>query len=167
MQVGLLHARFKLRCMLDVRRLQVLCAVADHESLSAAAEALSYTPSAVSQSIVALERQLGVRLLHRSARGVRLTAPGRTLVDHAKPLLAGLQAAEDSVTAIAGLSEGRLQLASFATAGATILPAAIAGFRAAHPEVAITLIQADPEEAMKRLRAGDVDLIITADTAPG
>ena len=150
--------------MLDVRRLRVLCAVADHRTLSAAAEALSYTPSAVSQSIVALERQVGVRLLHRGPRGVRLTGAGRTLVDQVRPLLAGLQAAEESV---AGMSAARLHLATFATAGATLLPRAIAGFKAAHPEVGITLVQANPDEAMQRLHAGDVDLIVTADAEPG
>ncbi len=154
--------------MLDVRRLRVLCAVADHPSLSAAADALSYTPSAVSQSVVALERQLGVRLLHRGPRGVRLTATGALLVDQARPILAGLQAAEASVVALSDtVSAGTLHMASFATAGATILPRAIADFRERHPEVALTLTQADPEEAMVRLKAGTVDLIITADATEG
>lgn len=149
--------------MLDVRRLRVLCAVADHATLSAAADSLSYTPSAVSQQIVALEREIGVRVLHRGPRGVRLTTTGQLLVDQARPILATLKAAEASVAAVIGLSAGRLQLASFATAGATILPRAIADFRARHPDVAITLTQADPDAAMAALRAGDVDLIITAD----
>lgn len=152
--------------MLDVRRLRVLCAVADHASLSAAADALSYTPSAVSQQIVALEREIGVRVLHRGPRGVRLTATGQLLVDQARPILSGLQAAEASVTALNDLSTGRLALASFATAGATILPRAIADFRSRHPEVTITLTQADPQAAMARLRAGEVDLILTADAEP-
>lgn len=149
--------------MLDVRRLRVLCAVAEHSTLSAAADALSYTPSAVSQQIVALEREIGVRVLHRSPRGVRLTATGQLLVDHARPILSGLKAAEASLNALNELSTGRLALASFATAGATILPGAIAEFRTGHPEVAITLNQADPHAAMARLRAGDADLILTAD----
>jgi DNA-binding transcriptional LysR family regulator len=149
--------------MLDVRRLRVLCAVADHPSLSAAADALSYTPSAVSQQIVALERELGVRVLHRGPRGVRLTAAGQLLVEQSRPILSGLQAAEASVSALDGASRGRLALASFATAGATILPRAIADFRARHREVTITLTQADPHAAMARLRAGEVDLILTAD----
>jgi DNA-binding transcriptional LysR family regulator len=154
--------------MLDVRRLRVLCAVADHPSLSAAADSLSYTPSAVSQSIVALERQLGVRLLHRGSKGVRLTATGTLLVDQVRPILAGLQAAEASVVALGDqVRAGTLHLASFATAGATILPHAIADFRERHPEVALTLTQADPEESMVRLRAGTVDLIITADAKEG
>lgn len=153
--------------MLDVRRLSVLCAVADHPSLSAAADFLSYTPSAVSQSIVALERQLGVRLLIRGPRGVVLTATGRTLVDHARPILAGLKDAEDSVAALSEMSLGTLNLGSFATAGATILPRAIAAFREHHPEVVITLSQADPEDSMTRLRAGELDLVITADAREG
>jgi DNA-binding transcriptional LysR family regulator len=152
--------------MLDVRRLRVLCAVADHPTLSAAADALSYTPSAVSQQIVALEREIGVRVLHRGPRGVRLTAAGQLLVEQARPILSGLQAAEASITALDGLTRGRLALASFATAGATILPRAIAGFRARHPEVTVTLTQADPPAAMRRLRAGEVDLILTADAEP-
>lgn len=149
--------------MLDVRRLRVLCAVADHTTLSAAANSLSYTPSAVSQQIVALEREIGVRVLHRGPRGVRLTTTGQLLVDQARPILATLKAAEASVAAAIGLSAGGLQLASFATAGATILPRAIADFRIRHPDVTITLIQADPDAAMAALRAGEVDLIITAD----
>lgn len=153
--------------MLDARRLRVLCAVADHPTLSAAADALSYTPSAVSQQIVALEREVGVRLLHRGPRGVRLTATGEVLVGHARPILRGLLAAEESVSAAAGLRDGRLHLASFATAGATLLPRAIAAFSAAHPAVAVSLSQADPDDAEAQLRAGGVDLIITADDGAG
>lgn len=153
--------------MLDVRRLRVLCAVADHGSLSAASDALNYTPSAVSQQIVALERQVGARLLHRGPRGVKLTATGRLLVEHSRPILSGLHAAEEAIAALTGLHAGQLHLASFATAGATVLPQAIATFRERHPEVELTLTQADPDDAMVRLRAGDVDLIITADVEPG
>lgn len=152
--------------MLDARRLRVLCAVADQPTLAAAAAALSYTPSAVSQQIVALEREVGVRLLHRSARGVRLTATGQVLVDHARPILTGLAAAEASVLAAAGLRDGRLHLASFATAGATLLPKAIAQFRTLHPEVALSLSQADLDTPLTQLRDGRVDLIITADDGP-
>ena len=153
--------------MLDVRRLRVLCAVADHRSLTAAADALHYTPSAVSQSVVALEREVGARLLHRGPRGVQLTATGRTLVDHARPILAGLEAAAAAAEDVAGLRGGRLQLASFATAGATILPEAIASFAARFPDVVLSLVEADPDAAMALLRAGRADLILTADADPG
>jgi DNA-binding transcriptional LysR family regulator len=149
--------------MLDVRRLRVLCAVADQPSLSAAADALTYTPSAVSQSIVALEREVGVKLLHRTARGVTLTEMGRTLVADARPILEGLHQAEASLAAVSELRSGRLRMACFPTAGATILPRAIARFRARHPGVDVRLVQAGPDEAMHHLRAGEVDLIVTVD----
>jgi DNA-binding transcriptional LysR family regulator len=161
-----LHTGRKLRFMLDARRLRVLCAVADQPSLSAAADTLTYTPSAVSQSIVALERELGVKLLHRTARGVTLTEMGRTLVAHARPILEGLHQARASLAAVAELKSGRLRMACFPTAGATILPRAIARFRSRHPAVELRLVQAGPDEAMRRLRAGDVDLIVTADAVP-
>lgn len=152
--------------MLDMRRLRVLCTVADQPTLSAAAEALNYTPSAVSQSIVTLEREVGARLLHRGPRGVSLTATGRTLVEHARPLLSGLQAAEGAVSALQGLRAGQLHLACFATAGATILPRAVARFRERYPDVYLTLTQAGPDLAMVKLRAGEVDLIVTVDAEP-
>lgn len=149
--------------MLDVRRLRVLCAVADSGSLSAAAAQLSYTPSAVSQQLVVLEREAGVRLLHRGPRGARLTAAGHELVDHARAVLGRLDAAEASLAALAGLRTGRMRLASFATAGATIMPAAIAAFRPRFPAIRLTLAQANPDAALVALRAGELDLAITAD----
>ena len=109
--------------MLDVRRLRVLREVAARGSFSAAAEALAYTQSAVSQQIAALEREAGTTLVERNARGVRLTDAGRALVAHADVILARLADAEAELEAIAGLRGGRLRLASFPTAGATLMPA--------------------------------------------
>src|SRR3954454_19274118 len=119
--------------MLDVRRMRVLREVARRGSFSAAAESLAYTQSAVSQQIAALEREAGTRLVERNARGVRLTDAGRALVEHADALLARLDDAEAELEAIAGLRGGRLRLASFPSAGATIMPQAIARFRARPP----------------------------------
>src|ERR671917_2528701 len=99
--------------MLDVKRLRVLREVAVRGSFSAAAEALAYTQSAVSQQIAALEREAGSVLVERNARGVRLTDAGRTLVEHAEGILARLAAAESELEALAGLQGGRLRLASF------------------------------------------------------
>ena len=90
--------------MLDVRRLRVLREVARRGSLAGAADVLSYTPSAVSQQIAALEREAGTRLLERRARGVVLTEAGQTLVEHAEVILGRLEAAE---VALAALAEGR------------------------------------------------------------
>ena len=119
--------------MLDIRRLRVLSEVARHGSLAAAAQDLSYTGSAVSQQIAALEREVGTRLLERRARGVVLTEAGRTLVAHAEEILARLDAAEAALAALADLRRGHLRMASFATAGASILPRAVDAFRARHP----------------------------------
>jgi molybdate transport repressor ModE-like protein len=116
--------------MLDVRRMRVLREVAVQGSFSAAAEALSFTQSAVSQQIAALERETGTVLVQRNARGVRLTEAGEALVRHADAVLARLAEAEAELEAIAGLRGGRLRMAAFESAGATLMPLAIADFRA-------------------------------------
>jgi len=146
--------------MLNVNRLNVLKEVAYRGSFSAAAEALSYTQSAVSQQIATLEAETGMALLERHPRGVSLTAAGQTLVGHAEGILARLEAAEASLSAIAGLHGGRLRVASFSTAGATLMPLAIASFRAAHPQVALSLAEGEPEEVVPRLRGGELDLAL-------
>ena len=146
--------------MLDVRRMRVLREVARRGSFSAAAESLAYTQSAVSQQIAALEREAGTRLVERSARGVRLTDAGRALVEHTDVILARLADAEAELEAIAGLRGGRLRLASFPSAGATIMPEAIARFRTRHPAVELTLEPAEPEPSLVKLRAGEADLVL-------
>ncbi|MFL5978002.1 MAG: LysR family transcriptional regulator, partial [Gaiellaceae bacterium] len=111
--------------MLDVRRLRVLREVARRGSRAAAADVLSDTPSAVSQQIAVLEREAGTALLERGARGVVLTEAGRVLVEHARVVIADLEAAERALDELAALRRGHLRLASFATAGATVLPRAV------------------------------------------
>jgi DNA-binding transcriptional LysR family regulator len=133
-------------------------------SFSAAASALDYTPSAVSQQIALLEREAGIRLVDRNARGVRLTDAGRALVDHADAILARLADAEAELEAIAGLRGGRLRLISFPSAGATIMPEAIARFRDRHPGVELTLEPAEPEPSIARLRAGEADVVLDIST---
>ena len=149
--------------MLDVRRLRVLREVARRGSLAGAAHTLSYTPSAVSQQIAALEREAGTRLLERRARGVVLTEAGQTLVEHAEGILASLEAAEAALEALADLRRGHLRMASFATAGARVLPRAVDAFRARHPAIELTVGQASPLESVARLREGRLDLALTVD----
>src|ERR687884_39639 len=146
--------------MLDVRRLRVLREVAARGSFSAAADALHFTQSAVSQQIAALEREAGMPLVERNARGVRLTHAGEVLIGHTDVILARLADAEAELEALAGLRGGRLRLASFPSAGATIMPEAIARFRARHPAVELTLEPCEPEPSLVRLRAGEVDLVL-------
>ncbi|HEY1450974.1 MAG TPA: LysR substrate-binding domain-containing protein [Solirubrobacteraceae bacterium] len=146
--------------MLNVARLKVLKEVAYRGSLSSAAEALAYTQSAISQQIAALEAETGMALLERHPRGVSLTAAGQTLVGHAEGILARLDTAEAALSAIAGLRGGRLRMASFPTAGSTLMPVAIANFRAAYPDVELTLAEGEPEEIVPRLRGGELDLAL-------
>jgi DNA-binding transcriptional LysR family regulator len=146
--------------MLNVGRLRVLTEVAKRGSFSGAADALSYTQSAVSQQVATLEAETGTTLLERHARGVSLTPAGAALVEHAEGILARLEAAEAELSAIAGLRAGRLRMASFPTAGATLMPLAIATFRSTYPDIELTLSEGEPEEMAPRLRAGEFDLAL-------
>jgi DNA-binding transcriptional LysR family regulator len=146
--------------MLNTARLKILNEVAHRGSFSAAADALDYTQSAVSQQIAALEAEAGMTLLQRHPRGVSLTAAGQTLVGHAEGILARLESAEAALGAIAGLRGGRLRMASFPTAGATLMPLAIATFRTRYPQVELTLTEGEPEQIAPRLRAGELDLAL-------
>jgi DNA-binding transcriptional LysR family regulator len=143
-----------------VRRLRVLREVARHGSLSAAAAALSYTPSAVSQQIAALEREAGVGLVERGPRGAVLTDAGRVLVGHAEEILGRLSAAHAELQALAGLRAGRLRLGAFSTAGAVLVPRAVKAFRDRHPDVEVSLTELDPEEAAAQLAARELDLAL-------
>src|SRR5215470_4779491 len=149
--------------MLDVRRMRVLREVAVRGSFSAAADALDFTQSAVSQQIAALEREAGTVLVERNARGVRLTDAGRALVRHTEAILTRLNEAEAELEAIAGLRGGRVRMAAFESAAATLMPKAIAEFRALHPAVELSMTLAEPEDSLPLLRTGELELAITFD----
>jgi DNA-binding transcriptional LysR family regulator len=146
--------------MLNSTRLNVFREVVEHGSFSAAAEALSYSQSAVSQAIATLEGELGVALIERRRGGVRPTAAGAALAGHVGGILARIETAESEIAAIAAGHGGRLRTASFPTAGATLMPQAIAAFRASHPGVEVTLAEGEPEQIGPRLRAGEFDLVL-------
>jgi molybdate transport repressor ModE-like protein len=152
--------------MLDVRRMKVLREVATQGSFSAAAEALSFTQSAVSQHVAALERECGAKLVERGPRGVRLTDAGNALVTHADAILARLDCAEEELAAIAGLRGGRLRLACFQSAGATLVPRAVAVFHERHPKVELGMVEAEPDMACERLRTGEIDMALVYDFEP-
>jgi molybdate transport repressor ModE-like protein len=149
--------------MLDVRRLRVLREVARRGSFSAAAQALSYSQSAVSQQIAVLEREAGTRLVERHGRRIRLTDAGQALVRHADSILAELAAADAELQAIAGLRAGRVRVSTFASAATVLLPAAVSTFRTSHPgvQVELSLVEA-ADEAVDGLRAGRLDLVLLA-----
>jgi DNA-binding transcriptional LysR family regulator len=146
--------------MLNVGRLKVLSEVVAQGSFSAAADSLSYTQSAVSQAIARLEAETGTPLVVRDRGGVRPTAAGATLIEHAESIFAQIDAAETDLAAVLGVRRGRLRMASFPSAGATLMPLAIATFRERHPDVSLTLAEGEPEEIAPRLRAGEFDLAL-------
>ena len=149
--------------MLDLRRLKVLCEVARQGSFSAAAEALGYTQPAVSRQIATLEAEVGAVLVRRAPQGAVLTDAGQLLVDRAETLIAQLASVEVELQALAGLEGGQLRLASFASAAASIVPLAIAEFRARHPAVEISIKMADPGDSLPLLRSGELDIAISHD----
>jgi DNA-binding transcriptional LysR family regulator len=143
--------------------MRVLREVAAQGSFSAAAEALSFTQSAVSQQVAALEREAGTKLVERGARGIRLTPAGQALVSHADAILSRLDDAEQELAAIAGLRGGRLRTAGFQSAGATLVPRALAEFHRRHPEVDLTATTAELPQAHELLRSGEIDVAIVMD----
>jgi DNA-binding transcriptional LysR family regulator len=149
--------------MLDVKRLRILREVVTQGSFSAAADALYMSQSAVSQQIATLEREVGMKLLERTREGTVPTDAGRTLVDHADAAIARLEEAERELAAIAGLEGGEVRIASFPSASATLLTMAVSEFVDRHPKVRLSVTEAEPEESMPKLRAGDVDLALTFD----
>ena len=149
--------------MLDARRLKVLCEVARHGSFSAAAGTLGYTQPAISRQIATLEAEVGTKLVRRVPQGAVLTDAGELLVQRAKEILARLDDAEAELHALAGLEGGRLRLATFTSAAASIVPPAIALFRERHPAVEISIAMADPVDSLPRLRAGEIDMAISHD----
>jgi DNA-binding transcriptional LysR family regulator len=149
--------------MLDPRRLRVLREVAARGSFAAAAEALAFTPSAVSQQVAALERETGTRLVERGVRPVRLTDAGRALVAHAEAVLARLEEAQQELGEIAALRRGRLRLASFPTAIATLVPRAVALFRRRHPDVELTVLDDHLDGVLAGLARWELDLALVYD----
>lgn len=154
--------------MLNVTRIGVLRAVARHGSFSRAADALGYTQPAVSRQIATLEAETSAVLVIRTADGARLTEAGDVLVRHAAPIFAALEEAETELRAVLGGDAGRLRLAAFSSAAASVMPVALAQFRALHPGVKLVVEMMESEEAIPHLRAGELDLAldIVANDAP-
>ncbi|WP_046318694.1 LysR family transcriptional regulator [Mycobacterium sp. UM_Kg1] len=151
--------------MFDVRRLVVLQEIARAGSLSAAAVALNYTTSAVSQQVTALERDLCCSLLVRGPSGARLTPAGRKLLEHVPAIMGAVAAAERDLASITS-RPGVVRIASFASAAAMILPPAIAQARRALPGIGVELVAVDPDDGVELLRSGDADAAMVTEV-PG
>ncbi len=149
--------------MLDLRRLRVLRAVVRTGSIRAAAVQLGYTPSAISQQVTALEREIGAVLLEKAGRGVRATDAARLLADVADDVLDRLADAESALAALRAGRTGRLHLTSFPSAGAALVPPAVAALRTRFPNLELVLNVTEPDQALDALRAGDVDVAIVVE----
>lgn len=145
---------------LDLRHLKVLCEIAHRGSFSAAADALNFTPSAVSQQMGKLQRDVGVALFERHARGVVLTPGGEALVHHAEAVLERLADAAAELKDLAAGRSGHLRLGSFATGTATFGAAAMELFRTRFPGVSLALKDGEPHESMARLKHRELDLAV-------
>ena len=151
------------RRVLDLRRLRVLHAVVRTGSVRAAGEQLGYTSSAISQQVAALERETGSVLLEKAGRGIRPTEAARLLADVADDVLDRLAAAQAALVSLRAGRTGRLHLTSFPSAGAALVPPAVAALRRTHPDVDLVLGVAEPDEALPLLRAGDVDVAVVVE----
>lgn len=152
--------------MLDMRRLRVLHELKLRGTLSAVADALAYSPSAVSQQLAQLEREVGVPLVKKVGRRVALTPQGEVLAAHAATLLDGLEAAESAVSQTLASVSGTVRLAVFQSAAHAIIPRAISLVAEQHPQLRVITVEREPDEALFEVSARDFDLVI-AEQYPG
>src|SRR3954449_5661977 len=146
--------------MLDLRRVRLLRELAARGTIAAVADALQFTPSAVSQQLAILEREAGVPLLERAGRGVRLTDAALTLVDHADALLERAALAEADLAAAAGTVTGRARVAGFQSVMLKLAIPAVEALSRDAPRLRCELVEAEPEDAIPALALGDVDLVV-------
>jgi DNA-binding transcriptional LysR family regulator len=146
--------------MLDVRRLRLLRDLARLGTIAAVAQARSYTPSAVSQQLTALEREAGVRLLRRAGRGIALTPAGADLAARSEAVLALLEEAEAALAGFRAELAGELRIGAFTTAVRTLLPAALVALAARHPRLELQVSELDPVQVPDALRTGALDIAL-------
>jgi DNA-binding transcriptional LysR family regulator len=146
--------------MLDLHRLRLLHELHARGTIAAVAEALRFTPSAVSQQLAVLEREAGVRLLERAGRGVRLTDAALVLVGHAGTLLERAERAQADLAAASGEVAGRGRIASFQSAAFHLAVPAMQALAQEAPDLRCELVEAEPEQSLPLLALGDVDLVL-------
>ena len=147
--------------VIDVQQLRALVELARLGTVSAAAESLGYSQSAVSHQLAALSRATGAVLLTRAGRGVRLTEEGRALAARGREVIDLLERTEREAVAMAHAEEGRILLAAFPSAVASLVPGILAVVSRRHPGLEIELVDAEPPEALDSLRRGRVDAALS------
>ena len=152
--------------MLDLHRLTILREVKLRGGVSAAARSLSYSHSAVSQQLSQLERDVGVELLERVGRGVRLTPAAEQLVVHTDRILEEVERATSSIAKDRGEPQGTVRIAAFSTISRVVLPAALDALARDYPQLQVVFGMDDPAEAVVQLATKQVDLVV-ADSYPG
>jgi DNA-binding transcriptional LysR family regulator len=150
--------------MLNAARMRLLVELEDRGSLTAVADSLGYTPSAISQQLAKLELETGRRLLEPIGRGVLLTDAGRTLAHHGRGVLERLEAAEAALERPDELS-GTLRVAAFQTAAQALVVPALAALAVEHPRLACELVDQEAEAALPQLRSGELDLVVAEEYA--
>jgi molybdate transport repressor ModE-like protein len=146
---------------LDLHSIRIVRAIAEHGTISGAARALGFSQPAISQHLRRVESRLGMPLVVRAGRGVRLTEPGHVLAKHAIAITSALDAASGDLADLVGLAAGVVRLAAFPTASSTLVPRLLQLMRELHPGIALNYVEAEPPEALGMLRDGLVDLAIT------
>jgi DNA-binding transcriptional LysR family regulator len=146
--------------MLELRRLRLLRELKERGTIAAVADALQFTPSAVSQQLALLEREAGVALLERAGRGVRLTDAALGLVEHAEALLERAALAEADLAAAAGTVAGRARIAGFESVSLRLALPAMQSLARTAPQLRCELLELEPEEALPALALGDLDLVL-------
>jgi DNA-binding transcriptional LysR family regulator len=149
--------------MLHLERLQALHAVSTFGSVTGAAEALRLTPSAVSQQLGKLQRDVGQRLIEPYGRGVRLTPVGVLLAKRAHAILSEVESAEGELDRERERVVGDLQIAGFATAARAILPQTVARLRTEHQQLRLRVSERQPDEAIRLVVAGHLDIALVND----
>jgi DNA-binding transcriptional LysR family regulator len=157
--------------MLEVRRLRYLSELARRGTIAEVARAVGYTPSAVSQSLLQLEREVGVTLLERDGRRVRLTPAAHALVARVDRALAELDRAEAELAAEQGSVRGRVAVGAFPSAAVGLVIPAALELADRHPDLTLVVREHEPEDGIGLLRAGELDVLVSesydnADTAP-
>jgi DNA-binding transcriptional LysR family regulator len=146
--------------VLDLRRLRLLRELKRRGTITAVAEALSYSPSAVSQQLSTLEKQTGVALLEPAGRRVRLTPQADVLVEHTERLFAEMERAEAALARSLRDTVGTLRVAAFQTAVLALVPQTLLRLSDEHPGLRVEVTEAEPEAALPALVAGQFDLVL-------